>query len=291
MAAYCLAVVYAQGQDKTIFADRQARGKITNVEINEASGLIASVKYDGHFWTHNDSGDKARIFLIDDSARHRATYYLEGIHARDWEDIGMMEYEGRHYLVVGDIGDNRGQYPDVQIHLFEEPSKSGVGFVVDTIPTAQIRSFVLNYEDGPRDAESLFFDPLDKCLYIISKRELEVGVYSTSTTLPETPTDTLMLSKRVTLPYTFVTAADISPDGSEVLVKNLLQVLYWKRRAGESIVDMLRRPAERQLYRPEPQGEAITFARDGSGYYTLSEAALGMDAILYFYERYDIAKP
>ena len=252
--------MYAQGQDKTIFANRKANGKITNVEINEASGLVASVKYNGYFWTHNDSGDKARIFLVDDSARHKATYYLEGIHARDWEDIGMMEHEGRHYILVGDIGDNRGQYPDVQIHLFEEPSKNGVGFVVDTIPAAQIRSFVLRYEDGPRDAESLFFDPMDKHLYIISKRELEVGVYST--TLTDTPTDTLLLSKRATLPYTFVTAADISPDGSEVLVKNLLQVLYWKRRAGESVLDMLQRPADRQHYRPEQQGEAIALARE-----------------------------
>lgn len=281
--------MYVQGQGNTMFGDRRTTGKITNIEINEASGMVASVSHDRHFWTHNDSGDNARIFLIDDSARHRATYYLEGIHARDWEDIGMLQHKGRHYLIVGDIGDNRGKYPYVWIHLFEEPSESGTKQMVDTIPATKIRSFTLRYEDGPRDAESLFFDPLDQCLYIISKRELEVGVYSTK--LTEMLTDTLTLRKRLTLPYTFVTAADISPDGSEILMKNLLQVLYWKRRAGESIIDMLQRPAARQPYQPEPQGEAITFARDGSGYYTLSEAALGMDAFLYFYERRGTYKP
>ncbi len=276
-------VSYLHAQDTLVFGNRHAKGKITNVQINEASGLVASAAYRNHFWTHNDSGDKARVFLIDDSARHRATFYLEGVDARDWEDIGMMERDGRHYLLVGDIGDNRGRHPHVTIHVFEEPRLGNTGQIIDTIPAASIHSFVLQYEDGPRDAESLFFDPLDKRLYVISKRELEVGVYSAA--LTEQPTDTLILRKQLTLPYTYVTAADISPDGSEVLMKNLLMVLYWKRKPGESIIDMFKRPAQRQPYIPEPQGEAITFARDGNGYYTLSEAALGMDAILYFYER------
>ena len=33
-------------------------------EINEASGLIVSKKNDGILYTHNDSGDKGRIFAV-----------------------------------------------------------------------------------------------------------------------------------------------------------------------------------------------------------------------------------
>ncbi|WP_262248068.1 hypothetical protein [Parapedobacter soli] len=279
----CVIAECAVGQDDTaVFSMGQARGQVKNPEINEASGLVAA-GHKGHFWTHNDSGDQARIFLIDGSARHKATYYLQGITAYDWEDIGMMEREGSHYLLIGDIGDNRGNRPNVLLHILKEPADPFGAPKVDTVPNDRITTVVLQYEDGPRDAESLFFDPIDELLYIISKRDLEVGVYTTP--LPSVPGDTLMLRKVATLPHTFITSAAISTDGLEVLVKNLVDVFYWQRRPGESIGRMFRRPAMRQPYLPEPQGEAIAFARDGHGYYTLGEAVLGLKAVLYFYRR------
>ncbi|SEL12951.1 hypothetical protein [Parapedobacter koreensis] len=273
----------AFGQSETAFGERQAVGKITNGSINEASGLVASGENPRYFWTHNDSGDKARIFLIDDSANHKKTYYLQGIVAHDWEDIGMMERQGTHYLIVGDIGDNGAKRRSITIHVFEEPKLVDHSPTVDTIPKNKIASFTLKYEDGPRDAESLFFDPLDGRLYLISKREPAVGVYWTD--LPDVPRDTLILRKTASLPLTFITAADISVDGRELLMKNLLGVFYWTRRPGESVPQMLSRPGIRLPYLPEPQGEAIAFSRDGKSYYTLSEKAFGMDVILYFYKR------
>lgn len=275
---------WAAGQDHTtVFGQRQARGRIVNPAINEASGLVASGRHEGYFWTHNDSGDEARIFLIDDSAHHRATYYLQGVLAHDWEDIGLMEREGCYYLLIGDIGDNRGERQHVKLHVIKEPA-IGTSTAATMLPIEQTRSFVLRYEDGPRDAESLFFDPLDERLYVVSKRELEVGVYTT--TLPELTADTLILRRIGTLPHIFITSATISPDGSEVLMKSLLEVFYWRRKVDESVGEMLRRPAMRQPYQAEPQGEAMTFARDGSGYFTLGEAVLGIKPVLYFYPRF-----
>ncbi|MEC3880893.1 hypothetical protein [Parapedobacter sp. 10938] len=268
----------------SVFGQPQAQDNIDNPEINEASGLVASVAHKGCFWTHNDSGDGARIFLIDDSARHNATYYLQGVSARDWEDIAMMERGGQHYLLIGDIGDNHGKHPYVHLHVLKEPAIPISRPTVDTLPKEQIRSFVMRYEDGPRDAESLFFDPLDKRLCVVSKRELEVGIYTAA--LPESVTDTLILQKVGVLPHVFITSATISSDGTEVLLKSLLQVFYWKRKPGESIAEMFSRPAIQQPYQPEPQGEAIAFAPDGRGYYTLGEAVLGMQSVLYFYERF-----
>ncbi len=279
-----LLVDCACGQvNQAIFGQRQAYGIIGNPAINEVSGLVISAGNTGYLWTHNDSGDEARIFLINDSAHHRATYYLQGISASDWEDIGTMERGGAHYLLIGDIGDNRGRRPYVHLYVLKEPVVSTETPVVVTLSAEQVRSFVMRYEDGPRDAESLFFDPLDEKLYIISKRELEVGIYTTN--LPEFPADTLTLRKVGVLPHTFITSAAISPDGTELLLKNLLGVFYWKRKPGESIVEMFHRPGAPQPYQPEPQGEAIAFARDGSGYYTLGEAVLGMKSVLYFYPR------
>src|SRR5690554_3298139 len=182
IAGCCLAIVELHGQEVTHeLSDRQAWGIVNSAEINEASGLVRSAKLPNYFWTHNDSGDQARLFLIDSTATHRATYYLADVSAHDWEDIAWMERgEGRHYLLVGDIGDNKGKRDHVRVHVLEEqiPDLGTVPYI-DTIPNTKIQSFILKYEDGPRDAEAMFYDPLDDLLFIISKRELEVGIYQT----------------------------------------------------------------------------------------------------------------
>lgn len=273
--------------ESPVFGDGQSRGFVQNKELKEASGLTASLYNPGLLWSHNDSGDEARIFLLDDSAKNKAVYHLEGIKAQDWEEIASFKKD-RNYLLIGDIGDNKGIRPFISLHLFEEPKYKRGAFYIDTIPAKRIISFTLTYEDGPRDAEAFFYDEHDQKLYIISKRELEVGLYETKLPLHVdrfAAKDTLELKKSAILPFTFITSAAISNDGSEVLLKNLLTVFYWKRKDKETIPDMLKRPAIRLPYKPEIQGEAMTFALDGTGYYTLSEAPFGFKAELFFYPR------
>ncbi len=312
------------------FGAAVSKGVLEKSPINEASGMVASRENPGFLWTHNDSGDKARIFLIDTLARLHATYYLEGVEARDWEEIAYMQIGGINYLIIGDIGDNRAVRSSVSIHIIPEPrlaaaaspaaaslsaTTSPVSAAVrgetpqtDTISAAHIRTFALQYEDGPRDAEALFYDPQDELLYVITKRELQVGLYAVAIPrfslslnpapadlqsaladlrspqadpLPA-PADTLKLERKATLPFTYITAADISPSGDEILIKNLLSVFYWDRKAGESVVQALSRESVLQPYQAEPQGEAIAFSVDGRGYYTLSEQVLGLPVHLYF---------
>jgi len=278
-----LLTVFATRLEERVFGVAVDKGKITYKEIDEASGLVCGMNNEHFFWTHNDSGDKARVFLLDSAAHHKATYYLEGVEARDWEDMAAMQEGNKNYLLVGDIGDNLGNHSNIKIHRFEEPRFDGGHLHIDTIPAAAIRTYTLKYEDGPRDAESLFFDPIDRKIYIISKRDLKVGVYEGS--LPEKATDTILLKRKIAIPYTFITSADISANGREVVIKNLLNIYYWKRKDGESIPQMFKREGLMQPYNAEPQGEAITFARDGSGYYTTSERPFGLPAHIYFYPR------
>lgn len=270
-----------------VFGEGQPRGPIQNKELKEVSGLTASINNPGFLWSHNDSGDEARIFLLDDSAKNKAVYYLEGIKAKDWEEIASLQKD-QSYLLIGDIGDNKGMRPFISVHLVKEPTYRKGVFYTDTIPAKEITTFTLTYEDGPRDAEAFFYDGIDQKLYIISKRELEVGLYETKLPLSAdhyVNQDTLQLKKSALLPFTFVTSAAIAKDGSEVLIKNLLNVFYWKREGKETIPDLLKRQAIQLPYRPEIQGEAIAFALDGSGYYTLSEAPFGFKVDLLFYPR------
>jgi hypothetical protein len=79
-----------------------------------------------------------------------------------------------------------------------------------------------------------------------------------------------------------VTAADISADGKEILIKNYSQILYWKKSGSESITELIRQTPQRAPYTPELKGESIAWATDGSGYYVTSE---GANQPIYFYKR------
>src|SRR5690606_7843244 len=136
----------------------EIRGKVASQAISEVSGVVASATNPQLLWAHNDSGDEARLFLLNDTARLRAAYYLEGVTARGWEDIGRMRKNGKNFLLVGDIGDNQARRPFVELHVFREPAVRESGTVyTDTISRSAIRSYAMKYEDGPRDAEALFY--------------------------------------------------------------------------------------------------------------------------------------
>jgi hypothetical protein len=88
------------------------KGLLENTDIKEASGLAASLNNKGLLWTHNDSGDKNRIFSIDTLGKGKREFYLEGTENRDWEDMAITSFEEGAYLYIADFGDNIAQYSD-----------------------------------------------------------------------------------------------------------------------------------------------------------------------------------
>ena len=56
-------------------------------KIEEASGLVTSSINPGMFWTHNDSGADAELFLIDQEGNIHLKIFLAGAESFDWEDI------------------------------------------------------------------------------------------------------------------------------------------------------------------------------------------------------------
>lgn len=51
--------------ENTSFGSAVSRGVLDNADIYEASGLAVSRHQPNFIWTHNDSGDPNRIFLLD----------------------------------------------------------------------------------------------------------------------------------------------------------------------------------------------------------------------------------
>ena len=271
----CLACA---GEISDLFLTAEEKG-IIDIKIEEASGLVASAAHAGYFWTHNDSGNAAELFLIDLNAQIVATMPLANVRNRDWEDItlGSGPDPGKNYIYIGDIGDNLAQYPYKIIYRLEEPSeiKNKIIEKFDTL--------YLQLPDGKRDSEALMLDPVSSQMFIVSKREDSVRLYQFANTWKSG--DTLTAELKLKMPYFNTVAADISADGSEVLLKNYDHVYYWKRLESESIPDLLLQPPLELKYKPEKQGESIAWSRDGSGYYTLSESSTHERARLLFYKR------
>ena len=265
----------------SIFSEGQALGSIESAELREMSGLVASRRYPGYFWTHNDSGDDPRLFLLDAKGQLMATCFLANAENRDWEDIAWAPGDAADYLYIGEIGDNEAKYTDKFVYRILEPNVNEL--VVSGGGTLPVEAkYTLHYEDGPRDAEGMFVDPATKELWIISKREERVGIYAFGV-----PADGEMITGKLMgrLGLKQVTAADISTDGAEILIKTYDFVFYWQRMTGETIVEALSRTPTRLPYHPEPQGESVAWKPDGKGYYTVSEVRHGITPVFYVYHR------
>ncbi len=246
-------------------------GRVAAADITEASGLIASRAHPGVFWTHNDSGGDAAVYAIDDSGETLGVWALEGTFALDWEDIalGPGPEPGVDYLYVGDIGDNLAFRPDVTVHRFPEPDPTSSGLVTDAI------SLRLGYPIPSVDAEAMLVDPIDGDLVIVTKSSTgeSVVLQASATSLGSDPIIPLFEIARLELgPGSFVTAADISPDGTMVALRGYDEVWMWARNE-RPLADTFLVPPCRAPATEEAQGESLAFTADGESYITISEGS------------------
>jgi hypothetical protein len=276
--------------DNPNFGQRQDLGIIEYNPLNEASGIAASRKNPHVLWTHNDSGNQAHIYALNLQGRHLGVYGIPGISIRDWEDIaiGPGPVAGEQYIYIGDIGDNLAQHDLKFIYRIPEPIVDFNQAPVDT-SISGVEVITFQYPDGNRDAETLMIDPLTKDLYIISKAEDSVRVYDAP--FPQSTTETITLEHGASLflkrqgDFDQTVGGDISPSGLEILIKTYFTMHYWCRTPEQSLWQVFEEEPVTVPYISEPQGEAVGWAIDEMGYYTISEEPLGIAAHLYFYPR------
>jgi hypothetical protein len=277
----------AFARHRYMIQDTEITGRLPWRNMDEISGIAASGINKDIYYIHNDSGDTSRFFAILPTGKVTSTVYFKGnpknpLGVYDCEDIavGPGPAKGKSYVYMGDIGDNYAARKYITVYRMEEKK----AWATDSLSTGDAVPIHYKYPDGPKDAETLMVDPVEKLIYIVSKRQDSVTVYTSP--LNYKPNDTLVLTKRCRLffkgyrLFKWITAGDISKDGQQVLLKSYTKVYYWKRKNNEPVwKTMLTSPIELP-YIQEKQGEAIGFTPDGKGYYTTSE---GVYSPIYYY--------
>lgn len=259
------------------FAPPGAAVTVQSPDLVEASGVVASQLNPGVLWSHNDSGDSARIFALRADGSSVGVIKIKGAGSVDWEDIAIGRGpDGKDALFLGDIGDNDEQRPSVFVYRVAEPN------LASAVPTeiTDVTAIELVYDDGKgHNAEALIVDPRDGSLVIVTKVSSgDSAIYAAAPPfVPGQNTLKKVGSVKVgvmLLPgSTLVTAASISRAGDLILLRTYTTVLGFPRGNGQSIASALGATACSLPTAFEMQGEAITLAPDSSGFYTLSEGA------------------
>jgi hypothetical protein len=229
----------AQAAQAEPVVDRQ----LWDDRITESSGLARSTYSRPVLWTHNDSGDSARVFAIGGDGNTRAVVSLEGAGAADWED--MASGPG-HSIWVADIGDNGWDRGHVSVYRFQEPAELESGSV------SAVR-YDFEYPDGARDAEAMMVRPKTGRIFIVSKVEGGGAVYRAPKRLSTSSVNTL---KRVGSAPAVVTGGSFAPDGRSYALVTYTRTYVFTEIGGAA-------RSETSKVNNSSQGESVEVGRGG----------------------------
>ncbi len=255
-------------------------GTIKTNEITESSGLVASRCQPNVFWTHNDSGDGAFIYALDEKGEKLGTFKVEDAKNRDWEDIGTFKTVGGEcFLYIGDIGNNVKVREESVIYRVKEPTVTDADKSSDKkkpSKTEDAQKIKIEYPDAPHDAETLFVHPQTGDVYILTK-ELEgaSGVYKLSKNYDvrkNNPLEKIAGFTVPSIPNGFLTGGDVSADGKRVVVCDYFAAYEITLPDAAANFDEIwkQKPTLIQTGKRK-QGEAVSYLPDGETIYLTSE--------------------
>lgn len=243
---------------------------IRDERIDESSGIAASVLNHDCFWTHNDSGDSARIFLFNKKGETLATVEITGASSRDWEDIASFRIGGDSYVLVADAGDNGRGRNDCVLYVIKEPLIAGKSEGMKSLSVAPVWTIRFSYEDGPHDCEAVAVDSSDRTIYLASKEQEEAGIYAMP--LPgEGANQSNVARKIAAVKMHYANAMDISPDGKRAVLLTYGDAYEFSRSEGETWGQAFARTPQTVTAPQRKQGESICYGIDGKALYLTSE--------------------
>lgn len=238
------------------------RCTVTDARLPEISGLVV---VGDKMLAMNDGGDRVAVYLLDSACRV-ADVHTAAVDPYDPEDLAV----GRDGTVwLADTGDNRTDRPTVALIALR--------------PTGSTSVYRLTYPDGPHDAEALLLAP-DGTPYIVTKEILGVsGVYrplaklvaggtvglgkvsTVSVTLTGTPGGPVGRAGQL-----MITGGAVAADGRRIALRTYTDAYVWPLTGSDVVSALSARPVRIPLP-PSPQGESISFTRDGTQLVVASE--------------------
>ena len=231
-------------------------GRITYGPISESSGIARSRQFADCYWTHNDSGDSARIFAIQADGKLIRQVRITGARNRDWEDIAI---DGDGHLYIGAFGNNSAKRTDLKVLKLVEPDpRAGKTRLPLTVRVKEVYPF--RFPDGNFDCEGLFI--LDGKIHIVNK------VYNGKTGLyvmaDPTTTGTNVLKRVDDIDELSITAADANPAGTRIALLSYNHVVVFNRPAAAAASPVSgKRWAKATGWARTRQAEAVCFDDGG----------------------------
>lgn len=254
----------------------------------EASGLASSARSPGLLWTHNDSWGDPVLFALGVDGAKRGQIRVAGVTNTDWEDLASYTLDGRSWLLVADTGDNEAGRSNAVLHVLEEPDPATLDPAGERL-VLPAYSIPFIYEDGARDCEAVAVDPVERTVWLLTKRDVPARLYrlpllSASAERPAAARfmgfvrhlpQPDFLQRLVQSPGAALrgmpTAMDFSPDGSAAAVLIYGELLLFPREAGETWAEALARKPVRLPDHGLPQAESVCFSADGRSLFVCSE--------------------
>lgn len=241
----------------------QVAPAVTDPDLVEVSGI--AVDRSGVAWVLNDSGDRPRIYGIGPDGSVRRVE-VGGADAFDWEDIAIQRSADTEQLWIADTGGNIEPRTTVQLYRVPVPAEG-----VDAVAAER---FDVAYPDGPHDVEAVMVEPSGHVL-LLTKDPGSSTVYRVDPTAPAVTAELLGTFSVGDGEATLVTSADMSADGSTIVLRTYGSVFLVAVDDGQSVMEALadRDSHCRGVPPVELQGEAISFSTGGTGYVTMGEGA------------------
>lgn len=214
----------------------QPMARIEARMINESSGLIQSRVRENTLWTHNDSGDEAKIYALDsrgnlikptNTKNYRGILIAKAIN-RDWEDITQ---DDQGHLIIGACGNNDNTRRDLSFYIFNEPNP------LTTTQVPNCRRIPFHYPDQTEfppaeknfDCEAIFW--ANGKLYLLTKHRSDTftKLYRLDSQ-HETESNPLTYLSRIDV-RDQVTGADASADGKQLVVLTYSGVWLFEKPA------------------------------------------------------------
>jgi hypothetical protein len=251
-------------QSSCAFSPTQPMTQISDKGLTEASGLAASRRWPGIYWTVTDAHNPPDLFAFNQQGQSLGTFRVSGASNVDWEAVQVgPDGNGQSALYVADTGDNDEKRRFAVVYRLPEPDPMSAGH--GTRSTAHATALRFVYPSGPRNVEALLVHPVTGEMLLITKNYRGYSeIYRAPTWASSDRLSTLELIGHLDVSWlgsngNLVTDASVTPDARHVVVRTYSSALVYDLAEGATLASIWSQSPMVQRLNDGEKGEGITY--------------------------------